>query len=242
MNAIIFSAGLGTRLQPLTNNCPKALVKLNQQPLLWYAIQKLIGAGAKKIIVNIHHFGDQIINYINENHFDVPILISDERNLLLDTGGGLLNAKKLFDKTKPIIAMNVDVISSVNFKDVIDFHNKQNALATLVVRKRETSRYFQFNNDMLLCGWKNIKTGEEKTSMKTNSEITLYAFSGIQIISPIIFDFITEKEKFSIVELYLRLAKNHKLVGYNDQSDFWLDVGKTDQLAIAEKYLTDQII
>lgn len=237
MNAIIFSAGYGTRLQPLTNNCPKALVKLNGKPLLWYAINKLIKAGASKIIINIHHFGEQIINYIAENHFEVPILFSDERHLLLDTGGALLKASRQFDKSKHIIAINVDIISSVNLIEVLNFHIENKALGTLVVRKRETSRYLEFNKNMKLCGWRNIHSGEEKVSRISNSPLTQLAFSGIQILSPHILELINEKGKFSIIDLYLRLAKNHNIMGYNDSSDFWLDVGKPGQLEIAEKYL-----
>lgn len=238
MNAIIFSAGLGTRFQPLTNNCPKALVQINGKPLLWYAIQKLINAGVSKIIVNIHHFGEQIIDFLAENHFKVPILISDERRVLLDTGGGLLKASNQFDKDQTIIAMNVDVISAINFNEVIKQHLEQNALATLVVRKRETSRYLEFDTKMQLCGWKNINTGEKKVAIKSDSELALFAFSGIQIISPQLLKLITEKGKFSIIDLYLRLAKHHKINGYNDTSDFWLDVGKPGQLEIAEKHLS----
>jgi MurNAc alpha-1-phosphate uridylyltransferase len=164
MKAIIFAAGLGTRLKPHTNNCPKALVQLAGKPLLWHAINKLIETGVSEIIVNVHHFGEQIIDYLCATHFDVPIFISDERHVLLDTGGGLVKTQDFFSNTDAFIAFNVDVISSVNLKEVIDFHITNNAMATLVLRNRKTSRYLLFSDSQQLTGWKNIDSGEEKIS------------------------------------------------------------------------------
>lgn len=237
MNAIIFAAGLGTRLQPLTNSTPKALVLLNNKPLLWHAITYLEGFGINKIIVNIHHFGDQIIEYINQNKFNAEISISDERDCLLDTGGGLLKAKSLLLTNEPIIAINVDIITSANLGEIINFHLAQNALATLVVRKRETSRYFMFDEMMQLAGWKNFSTGDEIKATQNFNTSSPWAFSGIQILSPEIFNFITQTGKFSVTPMYLKLAENHKIVGYADTSNFWLDLGKHGQIEIAEKYL-----
>ena len=236
MKAIIFSAGLGTRLRPLTNHCPKALVQLNGRPLLWYAIQKMINSGVSQIVVNVHHFSEQIIEYIHKNQFAVPVLISDESNLLLDTGGGLFNARQLLQGTGPIIACNVDIISSINLSGVVEEHLNSQALATLVVRERQTSRYFMFNNAMQLAGWKNQTTGENKISRSDFSHSIPLAFSGIHVLSPEIFEYITERGKFSIVELYLRLASDHIIKGFIDHSEFWLDVGKPEQLKIAERY------
>ena len=238
MKAIIFAAGLGTRLKPLTNSCPKALIKLNSEPLLWYAIQKLISAGASELVVNIHHFGEQVIEYISQKQFPVPIHISDERNLLLDTGGGLLKAKNWLKGNEPVIAYNVDIISSIDLTDVIKQHRKNKALATLVVRNRKTSRYLMFTDEMKLTGWHNASTGEKKISGEGFEQSLPWAFSGIQVLSPKIFDLINEQGKFSVIELYLRLAKNHTICGYKDMSEFWIDVGKAGQLELAEQYLS----
>ena len=237
MKAIIFAAGLGTRLKPLTDNCPKALVSLNGQPLLWHAIQKLILSGVSEIVVNVHHFGKQIIDYIHNHQFEVPIYISDERNQLLDTGGGLLKAQQLLKGDAPIIAYNVDIVSSVNLSVIVDWHERHHALATLVVRNRQTNRYLMFDHTMRLSGWQNMATGETKIVTEEFENSTPFAFSGIQVLSPAIFDLITEHGKFSVTDLYLRLARQHNIMGFRDSSDFWVDVGKPGQLEIAKKYL-----
>jgi NDP-sugar pyrophosphorylase family protein len=237
MKAIIFAAGMGSRLKPHTNNCPKALVNLNGQPLLWHAITKLTHSGATQIIVNIHHFGEQIIDYLNSTPFEIPILISDEREKLLDTGGALLKASLLLESNSPIIAYNVDIISSVNLKEVYNYHQKHDAIATLVVRKRETTRYLMFDKEMKLNGWKNENTGETKISSKDYQYSNPWAFSGIQILSPEFINLISESGKFSIIEPYLRLAKDHLIMGYPDKSNFWLDLGKPGQIELAEIFL-----
>ncbi|MFA9391871.1 MAG: nucleotidyltransferase family protein [Prolixibacteraceae bacterium] len=238
MKAFIFAAGLGTRLQPLTNNCPKALVELNGKPLLWYAITKLLDAGISEIIINIHHFGDQIIEYISTHDFGIPIYISDERESLLDTGGALPKAAHFFQNSSPIVIYNVDVISSVNLRQVIFYHKQNQPLATLVVRDRVTSRYLLFDEELQLSGWKNYETGEEKISRSSFINSCDYAFSGIQVISPELFPLIQETGKFSIIDLYLRLAKEHPIMAYIDRSDIWIDLGKKGQLLEAEKHLS----
>jgi NDP-sugar pyrophosphorylase family protein len=240
MKAIIFAAGLGTRLRPLTDQCPKALITLNGQPLLWHSIQFLKQSGIDEVVVNVHHFAGTIINYLKKEDFGITVHISDESDELLDTGGALLKARKFLDGNMPFIACNVDIITSVDLKKAIDYHNLNQPLATLVVRKRETSRFLMFNENMSLSGWKNLENSEEIISKKTFSESIPWAFSGIQIISPAIFDLISEHGKFSITTLYLRLAENYNIMGYPDSSDFWLDLGKPGQITIAEKYLAEQ--
>ncbi len=237
MSAIIFAAGLGTRLKPLTNNCPKALVKLNGEPLLWHTIKYLEKFGVNDIVVNVHHLGEQIIDYIQNNQFDSAIKIADERDELLDTGGGLLRAKDFFSNNNPIVAINVDILTTVDLSEVIAYHLHQNALATLVVRQRQTNRYFMFDDVMQLTGWKNNSSGDEIVSNNRFDCSLPWAFSGIQVLSPEIFNCITETGKFSITPLYLRLAQTYKICGYPDRSDFWMDLGKPEQLAIAENYL-----
>jgi NDP-sugar pyrophosphorylase family protein len=237
MKAIIFAAGLGTRLGVVTQATPKALVQLNGEPLLYHAIHKLKTAGVNELVINVHHFSDQVIQYLLSKSFGLTIHISDESGELLDTGGGLKKARPWLDGEEPFIAWNVDVISSLDLTEVVGYHNRIKPLATLVVRKRNTSRYFLFDQDMQLVGWKNSSTGEEVRSRPTLSPSENWAFSGIQVISPAIFDLIDESGKFSVTTLYLRLAKQYPVAGYPDSSEFWLDLGKPGQIEEAEKLL-----
>lgn len=237
MKAILFAAGLGTRLGELTKTTPKALVRLNGRPLLAHAIEKLLQSGVRELMINVHHFADQIIGYINSTNFGIPIHISDEREKLLDTGGGLLKTRAFLEGNEPFIAYNVDVVTSLNLNEVISYHTLRNPLATLVVRQRETSRYFLFDQDDQLVGWENRQTGETILSRPTTEPPINMAFSGIQIISPEIFSWIEESGSFPITPLYLRLAKHHAIIGFHDLSDFWLDLGKPGQIELAEHYL-----
>ncbi len=206
MTAMIFAAGLGTRLKPLTDTMPKALVPVHGQPLLAYQIDKLKRAGINDIIVNVHHFPDMIIDYLRENdNFGCNIHISDERDQLLDTGGGLLKAWSTFAPNEPLLAINVDIVSDINFQDVINQSQilnpkskisniKSKILALLIVKSRETQRYLCFDENNNLCGWMNIATGEtrplsfhhsgEAGSLSAASSFRLLAFSGMQLLSP----------------------------------------------------------
>jgi len=237
MKAFIFAAGLGTRLKPYTDTCPKALVPLNGQPLIWHTINNLKKFGVDEVVVNVHHFSQMLINYLGSIDWGITITISDESDFLLDTGGGLLKARPFLEGNEPFISINVDVISSVDLNKVVEFHNEHNSMATLVVRKRQTGRQFLFDDNFQLTGWKNFESGEEKISTKNFYNSQSLAFSGIHVISPSIFNQITETGKFSIVELYLRLAKENKITGFKDTSDFWLDLGKPGQIAMAEEFL-----
>jgi len=241
VKGIIFSAGLGTRLQKLTHNRPKALIELNGKPLLWHAINNLSNAGVEQIVVNVHHFADQVIDYLTTHNFKTEIFISDERDKLLDTGGGLLHARQFLQGNSPIIAYNVDVLSSINLNKLAEYHIKEQALATLVVRQRKTSRYLTIDNNNRLTGWKNIANNDHIIISPDYSNSETWAFSGIQILSPEIFDLITEKGNFPIIPMYLRLAKTHKILAYRDQSDFWIDCGKPEQLPLAEKWLKNSL-
>ncbi len=236
MKAMILAAGLGTRLKEYTTHKPKALVEVNGKPLLAWAIENVIRYGFDDIIVNVHHFSEQMIAYLQTHTFDARITISDESNELLDTGGGLLKAQNFFDDGKPFLVYNVDVFSKIDLSNMLDFHLKNNALATLAVSKRKTSRYFEFSANNELVGWKNITTGEEIKSKNTLYPINLLAFSGIQIISPNIFSQINLKGKFSLTALYLELAKQHTILGYEHNPDLWMDLGKPEQLEIAKAF------
>jgi len=237
LKALIFAAGLGTRLKDHTIDKPKALVQLAGKPLLQHAIEKLIQHQISDITINVYHFADQIITFIENHPFPgVTIHISDEREELLDTGGGLKNAEVYLAGNEPILIYNVDVISNLDLNELKDHHLNSGSLVTLVVRHRETSRYLMFDQNLQLAGWKNFSTGETKISRETTFNNALpYAFSGIQIIQPELFKLITEKGKFPIMDLYLRLAKAESIHGFVDNSSIWMDLGKPDQLQLAEK-------
>lgn len=231
MKAMIFAAGLGTRLKPLTDNCPKALVEVNGTPLLEIVIRKLKHYGFNDIIVNVHHFADKIETFLEANHnFGINITISDERDELLDTGGGLKKTAPFFNDNQPFLVYNVDILSNINLKALYDYHTGTKALATLAVSNRNTSRYLLFDNDNTLSGWQNIKTNEAIIKRGQQKDLTPLAFSGIHIIDPKIFSLINQKGKFSITPLYLELAEKHAIKGYIHTNDFWLDAGKPESL------------
>jgi len=236
MKAMIFAAGLGTRLKDETSNKPKALVEIGGKTLLQRAIEKLKKEGITEIVINAHHFSEQVIEFVGRNDFGIPIHLSDESGKLLDTGGGLKKARHLLKGDLPIIIYNVDIISDIDLQTVIKEHIKSKAIATVVVRNRNTQRYLKFDNEKRLVGWINKKTGESKISVPENFENSVeLAFSGIHIIQPEIFDFMPPKDRFSIIVLYLELAKKHLIKGYCDQSELWIDVGKPMQLQEARQ-------
>ena len=236
MEAMIFAAGLGTRLQSETVDKPKALVDIGGKPLIQNAIEQLTKAGVSKIVVNVHHFSEQVIDFIKGIKWQVPVLVSDESDKLLETGGGLKKAMHLFSKKEPILIYNVDILSNLDLKSLLEIHIKSNALATLVVRKRETQRYFKFDEEMQMVGWINKKTGEKKIARpETFDKAVELAFSGIHIVQPEIFDHMPEEDRFSIVKVYLELAKDKKILGFVDRSTLWMDVGKPAELEEARK-------
>jgi NDP-sugar pyrophosphorylase family protein len=242
MKALILAAGLGTRLFPYTSDRPKALVELNGITLLERAIRKVNELNITEIVINIHHYGEKIIEFLDEKeNFHLPIKISDERDQLLDTGGAILKARPLLGDSETFLVYNVDILSSIDLNELLQFHTLKGGLATMAVRDRMTDRYMVFNHEMILSGWRNIKTGEEKLA-RPNTNLQNYAFSGIQIIDPRIFSLITETGKFSVIQLYLRLAKSHDIYGFLDTSERWSDLGKPDQLIQAEQLLKQKLI
>lgn len=231
MKAMIFAAGLGTRLLPLTSEIPKALVAINGKPALEWLIRRLIKTGITQIIINVHHFADKVIDFINQNHsFGIDINFSDERNMLLDTGGGLKKAAWFFDDNQPFLVHNADILSDINIAKMLDFHNQNKALATLFIQKRITSRYLIFDEEKQLLGWKNIKTSEVILTRQTTTYTQDYAFNGIHIIDPEIFALMKQEGKFPIIETYLQLAQSHRIVGYNPLNTSWMDIGKPENL------------
>jgi NDP-sugar pyrophosphorylase family protein len=236
MKAMIFAAGLGTRLQNETVTKPKALVDVGGKPLLQLAIEKLKNEGITEIVVNVHHFSDLVISFIKQNDFGIPVHISDETEKLLDTGGGLKKAACFFDDKQPILIYNVDILSSLNMKDLVENHLQSKALVTVAVRIRETQRYYKFDSEMNMVGWINKKTGEKKISKSENFETaTAMAYSGFHIVQPEIFSLMPETDRFSVTDFYLDLAKTEKVTGFYDDSDLWMDVGKPEHLAEARR-------
>lgn len=237
MQAFILAAGLGTRLQPLTNTCPKALVEVQGMPLIEIVITNLVRQGATRIVVNIHHFADKLLKYIKNTHWDADIFISDEREMLLDTGGGLKNAAPLFQPNEPILVHNVDILTHINFTNIVQQHADSMNLATLTVSQRPTSRQLLFDKQRQLAGWLNSTTGETKW---VNHPITDYeqkAFSGIAVISPELLELLPPADHpYSIIPAYLELAKNHRISYFEHLEKDWLDVGKPETLQHAQSW------
>ena len=240
MKALIFAAGLGTRLKPLTDSVPKALIPIAGKPLLEHVIKKLKTSGFDEIIVNIHHFPDQIIEFLNaNNNFGIRIEISDERDFLLDTGGGIRKCAWFFDDGKPFLIHNVDILSNLNVVELYSQHLQSDSLATLVVSERDTFRYLLFNDKLRLNGWVNEKTGETKPKgISAPESYTKLAFSGIQVLSHQVFELMNEWEsKFPIMDFYLSNASTQKISGYVPADFKMLDVGKLNVLDEAEQFV-----
>lgn len=231
--AMIFAAGLGTRLRPLTNDRPKAMIEVNGKTLLETNIRKLVHFGFTEIVVNVHHFADLVVHFLKENDFGANIIISNEQDELLETGGGLKKAAD-FLQGEPFLVHNVDILTDLDLNAFYDFHQKNKALATLATRERETSRYLLFDENQILHGWTNIKAGVVRQKRATENDLFFRAFSGIHVIDPLIFELFTRTGKFSIIDTYLDCAKNHLIQEYRHDSGLWLDVGKLESLKQAE--------
>ena len=233
---MIFCAGLGTRLKPLTDTMPKALVPMAGKPLLQWQVEKLRDAGITDIIVNVHHFPDQIIDAIRTNNgWRCNIAISDERDALLDTGGGLKKALKLSPITNnrsPLLACNVDILSNIDLRALIAEYERTH-ISQLVVSDRPTQRYLCFDADKRLTGWTNITTGEVK-----GIDGQHLAFSGLQILSPQVLTRLEDmpKDKFSLIDFYLSICEQEQLLAYVPNNYRLMDVGKIDQIAEAERF------
>ncbi len=230
---MLFAAGLGTRLYPITSDKPKALVKVNGITLLERNIEFLKSYGIKEIVINVHHFSDLVKNFLaGNNNFGITIKISDESEELLETGGGLVKARKYFDKD--FLVMNTDILTDLNLEKFMQFHQEHSPLVSLAISDRESSRKLQFDSDGNLCGWRNLKT-EEVIANESSVPFQELAFSGIHIINPNIFEKLPSSGKFSIIKPYLELMKTESIKGYNHSGDTLIDVGKLDAIEKAEK-------
>lgn len=246
MKAMIFAAGLGTRLRPLTNTLPKALVPIAGRPMLEHVILKLKASGFDDITVNIHHLGQQIIDFLKANdNFGVSIHISDERGNLLDTGGGIKKARAFLDNdSEPFLVHNVDILSNVDLKDLFSHHVGSGCKATVLVSQRQTSRYLVFDVQNRLCGWINKKTGETKPQdfVYDENQHQCLAFSGIHVLSPEIFRLMEAPcwgDKFSIIDFYLSACRSINICGYVDSGLQLIDIGKPETLVEAEQFINN---
>lgn len=240
MNGMIFAAGLGTRLAPLTDTKPKALVEVNGKPLIEYAIDNFVNGGVTCLVINVHHFADQMKEYISNNAHKWPstkIKISDESDFLLDTGGGLVNALNLFDDESPIIVGNADIFCNVSVKWFLEQHIKGNHTASLLTRERNSTRQLLFDDEGRLCGWRNKLTNEERRPRDTEG-CHESAFCGYHVIEQGLLRFWLPVRKFSIIDAYLGVAaddKIHEVVLPKDL--YWFDVGTPEKLAAVEHFI-----
>jgi len=243
MKAMIFSAGLGTRFKPWTDKHPKALAVVNGKPLLQRNIEYLQQQGIRDVIVNVHHFADQIELAIVENDgWGSNVLVSDERDEVLETGGGLLKAKDLFTTGEKFITCNADFLTDLDISKLVEFHTQHNALISFGVTSRKSSRNLLFNKDYRLIGWKNNSTGETKmalpASLEDSSEVMYeLAYSCVVVFEYSIFELMKQygfTGKFSLIDVYLKLAPEHLIMGYNHTGDRLVDVGKPESVIIAE--------
>ena len=258
MKALIFAAGLGTRLKPITDTLPKALVPVAGEPLLQILIEKLKSAGYNEVVINLHHFADKIRDYVaNNNSFGIDVQFSDETDLLRETGGGIRHAARLLAGNEPFLVHNVDIISNLNFEDFLDAHYSESIsidtpLATLLVSDRKTSRYLLFDSQNNLAGWMNLSTGEVKSPFQElrrepsgefeaekflqEHGLRKYAFAGTHIVSPEIFNIMDGwPEKFSIIDFYIGMADKYIIKGYVKNDLELVDVGKLNSLDKAQE-------
>ncbi len=239
MKAMIFAAGLGTRLKPWTDHHPKALAVVNGKSLLQRNIEYLQLHGITEVIVNVHHFADQVVHAIEQNKgWGSTVTVSDETDAVLETGGGLKKAGGYFTGEKDFVVMNADILTDMDLTTMIQYHQQEQPLATLAVSDRESSRYFLFDDGGLLRGWRNVKTGEEKPafiiSAKDYHNLRPKAFSGIHVIHTKLFDLFRQEGKFSMVDVYLNLMTSHRIMAFDHTGAEFIDVGKPENIRKAE--------
>ena len=237
INAMILAAGLGTRLKPYTDKHPKALAVVNGKTVLERNVLYLQQFGITNVIVNMHHFAEQIIKTIEKNKgWGSHIEISDERGELLETGGGIQKAAWFLEQTQNCVVLNCDILTDLRLDEMILHHQRNDAMATLATTSRQSSRYLLFNDLDRLCGWRNVKTGEEKIPITITESTNFFqkAFSGIQILNREIFRHIHYKGKFSMIDVYLDLCSYHTILSYDHSDSKFIDIGTPEKLAAAE--------
>ena len=239
MIAMILAAGLGTRLKPWTDAHPKALSVVNGRPVLQRNIEYLQQAGIQKVVVNVHHFADQIMAAVQANNgWGSEVLISDETDAVLETGGGIKKAVPLFGDAKDVLVMNVDILTDMNLQAFMQAHAGNKADATLAVSNRSSSRCFLFDAQQQLVGWRNKNTGETKLPVATDSPIEK-SFSGIHIINENIFRHMPFEGKFSMVDVYLQLCATQRIQAFDQSGSKFIDIGTMEKLALAAEMFND---
>ena len=239
MKAMIFSAGLGTRFKPWTDHHPKALAPVHGKTLLQRNIEYLQQFGIRDVVVNVHHFADQVKEELRKNNgWGSNVSISDESGLLLETGGGLLHARDFFNPGEKFITLNVDILTDLDIHKLLAFHDEQQALVSFGVTDRKSSRYLLFDENNRLCGWRNTNTGAEKI-VRGNDVLRQKAYSCVVVFNYEIFDLISFTGKFSLIDVYLSLAADHLILGYDHSGDRLVDVGKPASIELAESIFTD---
>lgn len=240
MEAFLLAAGLGTRLRPLTNDRPKALVEVSGKTLLEINLSNLIRQGATRVVVNVHHFGEQVIEFIRGRAWGAEVVISDEREQLLDTGGGLKRAGSLLSGTEPVLIHNVDILSRLDLGELVGQQKRTGAMATLAVSRRDTSRMLIFDEEGKLVGWHNRKDEKYIWSDEHHKGGEEMAFSGIAVVDPRLIELLPEADgPYPIVPAYLEISREHRIESYVHDSAHWLDVGKPETLAKAHEYLPE---
>lgn len=235
MKAMIFAAGLGTRLRPYTDTMPKALVPVDGKPMIWHQVRKLKAAGVDEVVVNVHHFAQDLVQYIHsENDFGITVHISDESGMLLDTGGGLLAARRFLEAVnEPFLIHNVDIFSNLDLAAFISDGLQDGSVAKLLVSDRDSSRKLLFGADGSLCGWKNLRTGELRGPV-ASAVGTELAFGGVHLVSPAIFDVFDRHPEFtgafSIIDFYLAACVDNRITAYCPSELKLVDVGKVSSL------------
>jgi MurNAc alpha-1-phosphate uridylyltransferase len=242
MKAMIFAAGLGSRFKPWTDHHPKALAMINGKSLLQRNIEYLQQYGIRDVVVNVHHFADQIIEAVEKNNgWGSNVAISDERDEVLETGGGLLKARPLLEGDEPFVTINVDILTDLNLTDLLAFHQQHKPLISFAVTNRKTARNFLFDASDKLCGWRNVTTGEEKGPVLSYAEeekkkLIEKAYSCVVVFEPRFFSLVKQKGKFSLTEPYLDLSAEHTILGYDHSGDKLVDVGRPESVVMAENY------
>jgi NDP-sugar pyrophosphorylase family protein len=241
--AMVFAAGFGSRLKPFTDNHPKALAMVNDKTLLERNLAYLKNFGIKDIVINVFHFADQIHDFLSTyTTNDLRIVVSQEVEGPFETGGGLAFASKHFiDSNNPFVVMNVDMLTNLDLNGMFDFHQTHLPLATLAVTQRESSRQLLFNQEMILVGWRNQKTNEFKWCSEEVKDFIPFSFSGIHIIDPAIFNLMPSSGVFSIMDIYLKIAAEHPIKGYNHTGDKIIDVGKPESILTAETLFNNKV-
>jgi NDP-sugar pyrophosphorylase family protein len=237
MKAMIFAAGMGRRLGSITESIPKALVDINGKTALRRAVEKCSSSGFNDIIINVHHFADMVENEVeNLNEAGFTISVSDEREMLLENGGGLYKARHFFND-EPFLLYNVDIISDFDLSTLFEHHNKMKGLATLAVRHRKGNRFLLTDNNGQLRGWRNIATGDQiLAGIADDNDLDQIAFSSMHIVESDIFNYMHEG-KYSMIDLYLKLAAEHKIYTVKHDEGYWIDVGTPESLEEVRKLL-----